>query len=144
MSAGTIDSNVISVTNMGHTSSITIDGAGITARKYGGATSNPDIQIQDPDVSFFLDASTGNAYFKGMIQAGAGDIGGWYIGTDALTRGNVGMNSNSTAHGGYAFWAGSSDPASAPFSVTHTGSLKATNATIQGTIVSNYATIRGG
>lgn len=132
LSAGTIDSNVISVTNMGHTSSITIDGAGITARKYGGATSNPDIQIQDPDVSFFLDASTGNAYFKGMIQAGAGDIGGWYIGTDALTRGNVGMNSNSSAHGGYAFWAGSSDPASAPFWVKHNGEMQATNGYFEG------------
>lgn len=134
LSAGTIDSNVISVTNMGHTSSITIDGAGITARKYGGATSNPDIQIQDPDVSFFLDASTGNAYFKGMIQAGAGDIGGWYIGTDALTRGNVGMNSNSSAHGGYAFWAGSSDPASAPFWVKHNGEMQATNGHFTGAI----------
>lgn len=134
LSAGTIDSNVISVTNMGHTSSITIDGAGITARKYGGATSNPDIQIQDPDVSFFLDASTGNAYFKGMIQAGAGDIGGWYIGTDALTRGNVGMNSNSSKHNGWAFWAGNSNPDEAPFRVNHSGEVYATNGHFQGTV----------
>ena len=137
LSAGTIDSNVISVTNMGHTSSITIDGAGITARKYGGATSNPDIQIQDPDVSFFLDASTGNAYFKGMIQAGAGDIGGWYIGTDALTRGNVGMNSNSAAHNGWAFWAGNSNPNEAPFRVSHSGALWATDGNFTGQITAS-------
>lgn len=141
LSAGTIDSNVITVTNIGHTAAITIDGSGITARRYGGAVSNPTVQVADSDVSFFLDASTGNAYFRGMIQAASGDIAGWNISEDALYKDNVGMNSNSSAYNGWAFWAGSSTPASARFRVDHSGNLYATSATIEGTVTANSGSI---
>ena len=146
LSAGTIDSNVISVTNVNHDASIIIDGKGISAIRYDGQSSKSGTGTNkttyfDPErTAFFLDAQTGNAYFRGTVQAAAGDIGGWYIGTDALTRGNVGMNSNSSEHNGWAFWAGNSNPDEAPFRVDHNGNLYATKGNFTGAITGGSIT----
>lgn len=86
LSAGTIDSNTISVSNIGKTANIIIDGKGITAiSKDGVDASSPNI-IPDDKTSFFLDAKSGNAYFAGRIKAKSGDIGGWDISGTALKK----------------------------------------------------------
>lgn len=137
LSAGTIDSNNISVTNIGHDASVVIDGRGISAINYTGAINNPDQStfIRDDHVSFFLDAATGNAYFKGCLSSGSGDIGGWKIESDRLSTGDgnsfVGLapkvNSNS-----YAFWAGNTNPFNAPVWIKHDGSAQFTNIVVKG------------
>ena len=142
LSAGTIDSNSISVSNIGHDSSIIIDGKGITALNYGGSTSAPDLSpaiVDKKHCSFFLDAKTGDAYFKGYLEAGAGLIGGWDIAPDKLSKGGTGMSSTGT----YAFWAGDKDSSKADFSVKHDGTLKATKANIEGTINAKDGKIGG-
>ena len=81
------------------------------------------------------------ATVSGTLTAGAGStIGGWYITSDRIRSGNAsgggitGMASNASPTSNVAFWAGSTTPSSAPFYVTHAGTLNATNATIKGTI----------
>lgn len=142
LSAGSIDSNNISVSNIGHDASIIIDGKGISAINYTGATSSPTLDATkvDDHTSFFLDAQTGNAYFKGHLVAGSGDIAGWQIGKTALTKGNTGMSSS----GDYAFWAGNATASSAPFWVKHDGSFKATKASIEGDITAKSLTLVDG
>lgn len=147
LSAGTIDSNVISVSNIGHDSSIIIDDKGITALNYNGANSSdsdPDWWASwknniasDPNISFFLDSATGNAYFKGYLASGAGTIGGWTLSSTQLSGGSGSSYAAMSSSGTYAFWAGASNASSAPFSVTHAGALKATSATIEGKITVN-------
>ena len=142
LSAGSIDSNSISVSNIGHDASIIIDGKGISAVNYSGATSSPTLDALrvDDHTSFFLDAQTGNAYFRGHLVAGSGDIAGWQIGKTALTKGNTGMSSS----GDYAFWAGNATASSAPFWVKHDGSFKATKASITGDITARSLTLVDG
>lgn len=136
LSAGTIDSNNISVTNIGHDASIVIDGKGISAINYTGATNSPDTSpIRDSHVSFFLDATTGNAYFKGCLSSGSGDIGGWKIEPEKLSTGDgnsfVGL-APKVGSNNYAFWAGSTTASSAPAWIKHDGSARFTNITISG------------
>lgn len=142
LSAGTIDSNSISVSNIGKDASIIIDGKGITALNYNGATSEPTLDALkvDSHTSFFLDAQTGNAYFKGHLVAGSGEIAGWKIGKTALTKGKTGMSSS----GDYAFWAGNATASSASFYVKHDGTVKATKANITGDITANSLTLVAG
>lgn len=98
-----------------------------------------------------IDAS-GNATFSGTVNAAAGSftgtvtassgtIGGWSIGSTALTStsGSVGMASSGT----YRFWSGNATPSSAAFNVTDTGALTASNANISGTLTSSSGTIGG-
>lgn len=137
LSAGTIDSNNISVTNIGHDASIVIDGRGISAVNYTGAINNPDQAtfIRDNHVSFFLDATTGNAYFKGCLSSGSGDIGGWKILPERLYTGDgnsyVGLAVKTNTNN-YAFWAGNTNPSNAPAWIKHDGSAQFTNITIKG------------
>src|SRR3990167_4114110 len=80
----------------------------------------------------------------GSLTATTGAIGGWTIGTTALTSGSgansVGLDSAGTNP---ALYAGSATPASAPFRVTQAGALTASNATITGSITSTSGTIGG-
>jgi hypothetical protein len=109
---------------------LTMDGsaaAGITATNTGGTQ------------NFWVRATDGYLFSQ------SGKIGGWSIGTSKLSGGGgtsaVGLQIDSTA-GGYAFWAGATEGQSgtspnityAPFSVTNTGLLRATGATISGNI----------
>ena len=68
LSAGTIDSNTISVSNIGKTANIIIDGKGITAISKDGVDASAPNIIPDDKTSFFLDAKSGNAYFAGRID----------------------------------------------------------------------------
>lgn len=141
LSAGTIDSNTISVSNIGKTANIIIDGKGITAiSKDGVDASSPNI-TPDDKTSFFLDAKSGNAYFAGRIKAKSGDIGGWDISGTALKKGGVGMSSDNSSLNNYAFWAGNTDPSQAKFWVKHDGTMKATKATIEGDLTATTGKI---
>lgn len=141
LSAGTIDSNTISVSNIGKTANIIIDGKGITAiSKDGVDASSPNI-TPDDKTSFFLDAKSGNAYFAGKIRAKSGDIGGWDISGTALKKGGVGMSSDNSSLNNYAFWAGNTDPSQAKFWVKHDGTMKATKATIEGDLTATTGKI---
>lgn len=148
LSAGTIDSNVVSVTNINHDASIVIDGKGISAINYSnsgvsksGLGANKTSQFDPDHTAFFLDAKTGNAYFRGTIQAAAGDIGGWTIRPGELYSTNVGLRaSDNTAE--FAIWAGSATPTNdSKFWVKHNGDMKASNATITGNITATSGKI---
>ena len=90
--------------------------------------------------NFYIDAS-GNitaqsVTLTGVINAATGYIGGasgWIIATGKITSSGIGL---ATAAGDatYAFWAGNNTPASAEFSVRHTGALVASSATVTGVI----------
>jgi hypothetical protein len=141
LSAGTIDSNTISVSNIGKTANIIIDGKGITAISKDGVDASAPNIIPDDKTSFFLDAKSGNAYFAGRIKAKSGDIGGWDISGTALKKGGVGMSSDNSSLNNYAFWAGNTDPSQAKFWVKHDGTMKATKATIEGDLTATTGKI---
>lgn len=75
-----------------------------------------------------------NAEITGKVTASSGAIGGWLIGTTSLTdaAGTVGMSSAVTGGDDIRFWAGNATPASAPFRVTESGIVNASNINITG------------
>jgi hypothetical protein len=87
-----------------------------------------------------------------VLYANANDanntlVGGFKIGTTTFKSadGKVGISSDNTS-GTYSFWAGHATPASAPFSVTPAGAVKATDLTIKNMTASGTSgvTINGG
>jgi hypothetical protein len=74
-----------------------------------------------------FDISTQVLTVNGTIVATSGSIGGWTIEENQLSSGAnntyVAINANTLSD--YAFWAGNSNPANAPFSVTKTGNITA-------------------
>ena len=74
-----------------------------------------------------------NVTSEGYITATGGKIGGWEMGATRLYSGTganyVALDSG-TVNVDYPIWAGNENPASAPFSVTRGGTIKATNGTI--------------
>ena len=89
--------------------------------------------------------ANGTAYFRGVITADTGYIGGtsgWVIAAGKITSTGIGL---ATAAGDatYAFWSGDNTPAIAEFSVTHAGALVATNATITGAITATSGSFAG-
>ena len=82
---------------------------------------------------------------KGTITAENGTIGGWIIGLTSLsdTTGSVGMSSDETVGDDVRFWAGDTEPTLAPFQVTKSGNLIATNADISGSITATLGFIGG-
>ena len=94
--------------------------------------------------SLLWDASAATLTIKGTVTATLGAIGGWTIGTTALTSGtgatSVGLDSGGSNP---AIYAGSATPASAPFRVTQGGALTATSATITGSITATSGAIGG-
>lgn len=139
LSAGTIDANNISITNIGKDATISIDGKGISAIKYDNGVATP---------TFNIDSLTGDATFRGTVYATAGEfsgkitantgeIAGWQIGKTALTKGGTAISSS----GDYAFWAGNATASKAPFSVKHDGTLNASKATITGDITADSGKI---
>lgn len=93
----------------------------------------------------------------GALTATSGTIGGWTIGATTLSGGNATLNSAgsltlgtsndvltaSAADATYRLWIGNATAASAPFRVTKTGALTATNATITGAITASSGSITG-
>lgn len=91
------------------------------------------------NANFFIDLRDGNAYFRGRVTATSGKIGGFTI-EDTYLHGGSGSSyvalhgSGSGTNSAYAIWAGSSNPASAPFYVMKNGNLYARNGTFSGTV----------
>lgn len=110
----------------------TVSGTSVT-ESYLDANDDPK-----PNVSFWLDINGGDAYFAGTLMAKAGEIGGFTIAANELSAGtsaatSVGLSGAATGtNATYAFWAGNSAPASAPFSVTKAGKLKAADIDVTG------------
>jgi hypothetical protein len=85
--------------------------------------------------TFYINATTGDAMFRGTLHALAGDIGGFTIQLSYLYAGS-GANTAGMSPADYPFWAGATyaNRATAPFRITPTGSLYASSAFISGDI----------
>ena len=108
----------------------------------GGLIVDRDTGIPE-GVSFYIDPSTGNAYFSGTVVAHAGEIGGFTIAEDYLRSGAgssfVGLNGSGTnAQSAYAFWAGGENPANAQFWVKKNGEFFGKQGTFQGTVQADH------
>lgn len=105
-------------------------------------TDDGDIELDKDGIptnaNFYLDIRDGSAYFRGTVNAVSGDIGGWELAEDNIHSGStttyVALNSSKTNNAAYAIWAGSEDPASAPFYVKRNGDMYARNGTFKGTV----------
>ena len=98
-----------------------------------------DSENMPTNTNFFLDIRDGSAYFRGKLRATAGGyIGGFNIADSYLYSGSgtsrVAINGGTSYYSEYAFWAGASNPASAPFWVMKNGKFKATDGTFTGTL----------
>lgn len=82
-SAGPVQS--ASITGTASAGAVIINSTGILGYQFNGASAGYGT------ANFYLNTLDGNAYFRGTIYAGAGQIGGWTIGANALTNSNVGM-----------------------------------------------------
>lgn len=95
--------------------------------------------------NFSIDSS-GNVTVKGNIQASSGSLGGWTIDNNYLASGTgsskVWLSGNSSATA-YAIIAGADTPTDAPFTLKRDGTLKATNATITGSVTASSGSIGG-
>lgn len=62
-----------------------------------------------------------------LDSTNAREIGGWFVGDDRLASedGDVGFSTKDTGADDIRIWAGGTDPASATFSVTKSGKMKA-------------------
>lgn len=104
--------------------------------------SNGDIELDDDGIptnaNFYLDIRDGSAYFRGTVNAMSGEVGGWTLAEDYLYSGSgstyVALNASGSSNAAYAIWAGSSNPANAPFYVKRDGSLYAKSGTFKGTV----------
>jgi len=111
----------------------------------------------DTEETVKLDATTGDATFKGTIHASAGDIAGWTIGADKLYKNNAELRSSgelvlgtgseivflSAVNDTFRLWVGDENPTDAPFSVQKTGHLYSSKGQIGGwTIAETY--LQGG
>ena len=115
---------------------------GISDSDFGGALSGYGLYGTNVYLKGSIYASsgsfTGTVYanagsFTGTVTAALGSIGGWTLSASSLIAGSgantVGLDSGGTNP---AIYAGSATPGSAPFRVTKTGDLTATNATVAG------------
>ena len=89
---------------------------------------------------------------RGTIYADLGEIGGWTINAASLTGGDVTLHSTGylllgtgndivrldAANATYRLWIGHATDASAPFSVTKAGAVKATSGTVGGWTLGTY------
>lgn len=97
-----------------------------------------DISSGDsPNANFWLDMD-GNAYLKGKLIATSGEVGGFTIASSYLYSGSgstrVAINGGTDYYSEYAFWAGATNPANAPFWVKKNGDMKATKGEFTGTL----------
>lgn len=80
---------------------------------------------------------------NGTVTADDGQIGGWTIESTKLSAGSGASTVGLASSGAYSLYAGSSAPGSAPFSVTPQGAVKATSASITGSITATSGSIGG-
>lgn len=89
--------------------------------------------------------AAGNAYFSGTLVSSSGKIGGFSLSEYTFLGGSgtdiIGICS--TPGQEQAIWTGSTVSYSAPFRVTHSGTLYASNATIKGNITATSGKIGG-
>lgn len=125
----------------------TITGGGYDATKYNDDitkdknTSGMLIHLGKPEIRFgskkFYITPAGQLYAQG-----GGQIAGWNIGTDKLSKATVGMSSDNKDskdqtkinNDNIAFWAGNVKPSDAPFSVNFNGHLKSTSIDVGGNV----------
>lgn len=108
----------------------TIDDSGITV--YDGKI---NILNKSGTKVFFAD-NDGNLTLQGKISASSGKIGGWTIDSTKLYNGETGMATS----GDYVFYAGKNNQGNRVFSVSQSGELIASNATITGDVCATKLT----
>lgn len=89
----------------------------------------------------YIDAVNRKLVFKGRAEIDEGLIANWNVSTNKLYSGGVGMSSDTTA-GAIAYWAGNSNPTSAPFWVNNLGKVHTSNIEVTGgtlTVGSNFS-----
>jgi hypothetical protein len=127
---------------------------GYTTNTFGTAFGNPNgawvkidsangIRIGHGITNLIHLTAAGSASFVGSITAASGTIANFNIIPFYLYSGTGVTRVGISSIGSHAFWAGGEDPATAPFEVTATGALRATNATITGN-GSGLTNINGG
>ena len=147
----TIDENQNEVVTI-NTNRVSISWDGLILKNDEGT----NVFYADPDTGNLI--ITGTIYasagsFTGEVEASTGHIGGWLINTNQLNSGttNTYVALNSDQNNNYAIWAGAvaaeitenNLTTYAPFSVTKTGQLRATNAIISGDITATSFTLNG-
>lgn len=124
-----------------------VTGMNITSST-GTGTNISEVSFQADKFTIF-NGTSGTSIFD--LNGSDVRIAGWTIAPNTLTGGNLSLNSNGTVTAGlvndvavltsddvtYRFWAGNAVAASAPFSVTKTGVVVATSASISGTITAS-------
>ena len=114
----------------------------------GGSLSIASNSTFTVDSTNFKIDSSGNVSVDGKIYVKSGStIAGWNIGSDYIGSGSYAYTSQvGIGSGDFAFWSGNNDNNrdTAKFYVKKDGTLKATTATIEGTITTGNATITGG
>lgn len=150
--------NVVSLNSSGITigSSGTVDigsgifkinaGNGSNVFKVDSSATLTSYKIYIADNNSWASATKGLCYsdsnglkIKGNIEATSGSIGGWTIESNYLHSGSsTTYTALSTDTTKAAFWAGAATYSNAPFYITHTGELHASNATIKGRLSSTY------
>jgi len=114
------------------TTTVGLDTGGTNPAIYAGSATPASAPFRVTNTG---DLTSTSATITGSITSTTGSIGGWTIGATSLTSGTgattVGLDSGGTNP---AIYAGSATPASAPFRVSNSGALTATNITATGTI----------
>ena len=125
---------------------IVLDPRDKTAKIYSSDYSTTDkkgmlIDFTTPEIKF------GSGYFNvdenGWLTAQRGTIAGWDIGDNALTKGNVGISSDSSSSENIAFWAGSTSATSGKFKVDYAGKVTASNIHASGGTIGNWEISNG-
>ena len=115
---------------------------GSTSLKAGSGSTTVGIDSGGTNPAIYAGSATpASAPFRvtnaGALTATSGAVGGWTLGSSSLTSGSgsttVGLDSGGTNP---AIYAGSSTAASAPFRVSNTGAVTATNLTVTGGSIS--------
>ena len=118
-------SAIASMTGSANTGAVLINSTGILGYQF--YTSSSGI------ANFFLNTADGNAYFRGTVYAGAGQIGGFTIGVSSLYAGS-GSNFVGIIPASLPFFAGATDNigTGSKFSVTNAGAITSTSGSIGG------------
>lgn len=143
----------VTISSLSNVGTTTIDGSNITTGKIrssnfsltgtGYSTTGTEIRLTDGVIRTptFLLASDGNAYFKGVLQAPSGNIGGWTIGEGYLDHAGSGRRLRFSNVDSYSIYAG--DGTTWNFLLNKDGTVNARNANITGTITATGGSIGG-
>ena len=135
---------LVTFTNLSTSGQTTINGNNITTGVIKDANSNTTFNLSTGALTIkrgSINLGSGNFTVTdaGVLTALTGYIGNWQIENETLHCGSdttyVCLNSNMFSQ--YAMWAGANTGGAAPFYVKKNGELKATAATITGTIISS-------